>query len=78
MRLGSLVAVAVALLWLWGRPVATVLIRPLAWEPPYAMGAAQENTKKFLNKKKRECVSGGSDISASVLFAQVFFFSWIF
>ena len=28
-----------ALLWLWCRPVATAPIRPLAWEPPYAMGA---------------------------------------
>ena len=31
-----------ALLWLWRRPVATAPIRPLAWEPPYATGAAQE------------------------------------
>ena len=30
------------LLWLWRRPVATAPIRPLAWEPPYATGAAQE------------------------------------
>ena len=30
------------LLWLWCRPVATAPIRPLAWEPPYAAGAAQE------------------------------------
>ena len=29
------------LLWLWCRPpAATALIRPLAWEPPYAAGAA--------------------------------------
>ena len=34
------------LLWLWCRPVATAPIRPLAWEPPYAAGAAQEMTKK--------------------------------
>ena len=27
-----------ALLRLWHRPVATALIRPLAWEPPYAPG----------------------------------------
>ena len=27
-------------LWLWRRPVATAPIRPLAWEPPYAMGVA--------------------------------------
>ena len=30
------------LLWLWRRPVATALIGPLAWESPYAAGAAQE------------------------------------
>ena len=35
-----------ALLWLWCRPAATALIRPLAWEPPYAEGAALEKTKK--------------------------------
>ena len=28
------------LLWLWGRLVATALIGLLAWEPPYAVGAA--------------------------------------
>ena len=42
-----------ALLWLWRRPVAKARIRPLAWEPPYAAGAAQEKAKKqtksFLN-----------------------------
>ena len=27
-------------LWLWHRPEATALIRPLAWEPPYAAGVA--------------------------------------
>ena len=29
-----------ALLWLWCRPVAAAPIRPLAWEPPDAVGAA--------------------------------------
>ena len=28
------------LLWLWHRPVATAQMSPLAWEPPYAVGAA--------------------------------------
>ena len=28
------------LLWLWHRPAAAALIRPLAWEPPYATGTA--------------------------------------
>ena len=35
-----------ALLWLWHRPAATALIRPLVWEPPYATGAALEKTKE--------------------------------
>ena len=34
------------LLWLWRKPVAIALIRPLAWEPPYAVGTALEKTKK--------------------------------
>ena len=40
-----------ALLWLWRGPVAAALIRPLAWEPPYAVGAAQRNSKKTKKKK---------------------------
>ena len=37
------------LLWLWRRPAAVALIRPLAWEPPYAIGAAlKKKKKKFL------------------------------
>ena len=39
-----------ALLWLWCRPVAIALIKPLAWELPYAVGAALPTAKK---KKKR-------------------------
>ena len=35
-----------ALLWLWHRLAATAPIRPLAWEPPYAMGVAQEKAKR--------------------------------
>jgi len=34
------------LLWLWHRPAAIALIWPLAWEPPYATGAAQEMAKR--------------------------------
>ena len=40
------------LLWLWCRLAATALIRPLAWEPPYARGAALKDQKKIKNKKK--------------------------
>ena len=35
-----------AWLWLWRRLVATTPIGPLAWEPPYAAGAAQEMAKR--------------------------------
>ena len=35
-----------ALLWLWRRPAAVAPIRPLAWEPPYATGAALEKAKR--------------------------------
>src|SRR5512145_2760134 len=60
-----------ALLWLWRRPVATAPIQPLAWEPPYAAGAAQaiatitttttttktkkDKKKKNKNKQLRNC-----------------------
>ena len=40
------------LLWLWCRLAATVPIRPLTWEPPYAAGAALEKAKKTKRKKK--------------------------
>ena len=43
--LGSQVAVAVC------RPVATALIRPLAWEPPHAMGAALKSTHTHIHTK---------------------------
>ena len=42
-----------ALLWLWRRPVATAPIQPLAWEPPYAAGAAQEMAKRQKTKNKQ-------------------------
>ena len=35
-----------ALLWFWRRWAAVALIRPLAWEPPYAAGAAQNKTRQ--------------------------------
>ena len=42
-----------ALLWLWCRPAATALILPLAWEPPYATGTAQEMVEKTKKKHKK-------------------------
>ena len=35
-----------ALLWPWHRPAAVALLRPLAWEPPYGVGAVLESKKK--------------------------------
>ena len=35
-----------SLLWLWCRPVAVALIRPLAWELPHAAGTAQKTNKQ--------------------------------
>ena len=43
MWLGSGVAV------LWYRPMATAPTGPLAWEPPYAAGAALEKTKRKIH-----------------------------
>ena len=34
------------LLRLWHRPAAVAPIGPLAWEPPYAIGAALKSKKK--------------------------------
>ena len=51
-----------ALLWLWYRLAASALIHPLAWELPYAVGAALKKKKKKKDKiknkqkiKKRQC-----------------------
>ena len=41
-----------ALLWLWRRPEAAALIGLLAWEPPYAAGAAQEKAEDQKKKTK--------------------------
>ena len=41
------------LVWLWYRPVSTAPIRPLAWEPRYAMGVAL----KRQHQQKRSTVT---------------------
>ena len=38
------------LLWLWCRLAAAAPIRPLAWEPPYALGAALGKAKRQQSK----------------------------
>ena len=42
------------LLCLWHRPVATAPMGPLAWEPPYAMGAAQEMAERQKQNKTKQ------------------------
>ena len=48
-----------ALLWLWCRLAATAPVGSLAWEPPYATGAALEETQrqKQTNKQKNSFIS---------------------
>ena len=50
-----------ALLWLWRRPAAVAPIRPLAWEPPYAAGAALKR-KRTKDQKKSSTFSENSQI----------------
>ena len=50
------------LLWLWCRPTATALIRPLDWESPSATGAALKKTKdekSWLNFINKLCIYKG-------------------
>ena len=49
-----------ALLWLWWRPAATDLIRPLAWESPCAAGTALKRQKKKGEERKEDSAGGGS------------------
>ena len=42
-----------ALLWLWCRPAAVAPIRPLAWEAPYAVGAALKTQKSHTHTQKK-------------------------
>ena len=51
-----------ALLWLWCKLAATALIRPLAWESPYAMGVALEKTKRPKKKKKEFSLETAIDV----------------
>ena len=59
-----------ALLWLWCRPVATALIRSLAWEPPYAVSAALERQSnkglKAMNKTRPRYWPRRVDIKAKL------------
>ena len=45
--------------WLYCRPAPAALIRPLAWEPPYAVGTALKRKEK--KKKKISYLFHGFD-----------------
>ena len=61
------------LLWLWWRPAAAALIRPLAWEPPYAAGTAIKRQK---TKKKKKIldnnIRGKEDTLSALVFCALF------
>ena len=46
-----------ACLWLWWRPAAAALIPPLAWEPPYVVGAALKHKTKQESHHSQYCPS---------------------
>ena len=48
-----------ALLWLWCRLAAIARIRPLAWEPPYALGVALKCWKKEKKKENHAILDSG-------------------
>ena len=52
-----------ALLWLWRRLAVIAPVGPLAWEPPYAVGAAQEMAKRQKKKIKTISSCSGDDVS---------------
>ena len=47
-----------ALPWLWHRPAAIAPIGPLAWEPPYAAGAALKRQKERQKNKNADAANG--------------------
>ena len=53
--MGHIFGLDPGLLWLWPWlwPAAVAATQPLAWEPPYATGAAQKS-KKEKNKKQKQ------------------------
>ena len=63
------------LLWLWCRLVTIAPIRLLAWEPPYAAGAAPEKIKRPKKKKKRK---KEKEMKHPRLYDHILFFKFIY
>ena len=51
---GHICSLDLTLLWLWCRPAAVAPIKPLAWEPPYAVGVALKGQKDKKKKKEKD------------------------
>ena len=49
------------LLWWWCRPEAAAPIRPLIWEPPYAVGVALKRQKIKKKEKEIERIEQGKE-----------------
>ena len=47
------------LVWPWCRPTVVALIRPLAWEPPYAVGEALKRQGRKEGRKEEKNLSFG-------------------
>ena len=72
-----------ALLWLWCRLAALAPIRPLAWELPYATGAALEKDKEKKQTKKKACLinllfGSPADLFPALGFLLVFLYTALF
>ena len=61
------------LLWLWQRLASVAPIGPLAWEPPWAAGVAQEMAKRQKKKKKRYGNLRGSSVLLNLHPMRIFF-----
>ena len=54
------------LLWLWRRPAAAALIRPLAWEFPCAASVALKSKKKLIAHNAKIDLGGGAILDITV------------
>jgi len=63
-----------ALLWLWCRSAATAPIPPLAWELPYATGAALKKTERKRRKEGRKEEGRKESTDKSKITLTIFYF----
>ena len=55
-------------LWLWCRPAAAGPILPLAWELPYAAGAALKRPKRKRKERKKKSFSSPLSLPQNLMF----------